>query len=96
MTRPARTELKQDFLAVRAVLRTVWNPLGIEGLPEDEYDSYVWPVVGLLREGIDEEGLAWHLREVEVFYFSRAADGAHLRRVASALIALQPETGTDI
>jgi hypothetical protein len=83
-----RSERKQDFYAVRQVLRTVWNPIGVDGLPEDEYDSYVWPIVGLLRDGADEETLAQHLREVEQFYFSRDTAVKKLLPVAASLTAL--------
>lgn len=83
-----RSERKQHFYAVRHVLRTAWNPVGVDGLPEDEYDSYVWPIVGLLRDGADAETLAQHLRETEQFYFSRDTAAKKLLPVASLLVAL--------
>ena len=92
MSQLPRAALKQGFYAVREVLRTDWNPVGCEGLPEDEYDSYIWPIVRLLREGADETALAEHLREVELFYFSRDTPVANLLPIARALIALGLET----
>lgn len=41
------SELKQQFTAVQAILWQDWDPIG--GAPRDEYDSYVWPVIDLLR-----------------------------------------------
>lgn len=73
-------------------MRTDWNRVGYEGLPEDDYDSYVWPIVGLLKEGADEIALAQHLHEVELSYFSRDTPVANLRPIARALIALGLET----
>lgn len=83
-----RAALKQDFYAVRHVLRTVWNPVGVDGLPEDEYDSYVWPIVGLLREGADALRLEEHLIEVEQFYFGFEPHQAKLAPVAQSLLSL--------
>jgi hypothetical protein len=83
-----RAALKQDFYAVREVLRTGWNPVGVDGLPDDEYDPYVWPIVRLLKEGADETALAEHLHEVELFYFGRETAVARLLPAARALIAL--------
>ena len=92
MSQPQSTALKRDFGAVREVLLTDWNPVGCYGLPEDEYDSYVWPIVRLLKEGADETALAQHLHEVELFYFSRDTPVANLLPIARALIALGLET----
>ena len=83
-----RAALKQDFFAVRHVLRTAWNPVGVSGLPEDEYDSYVWPIVGLLREGASVAALAQHLREVEQFYFGFDTPADKLAPIARSLAAL--------
>ena len=90
-----RAALKQDFYAVREVLRTDWNPVGVHGLPEDEYDSYVWPIVRLLREGADEAALTKHLHEVELLYFNRDTSEAKLKPVAQRLRGLGVEKGAD-
>jgi hypothetical protein len=88
MSRPDRVDLKQDFAAVRRVLFNEWNPVGVNGLPEDEYDSYVWPLVRLLRDGGDAATLTRHLHEVEQFYFSRDTSEEKLLPVAASLLAL--------
>lgn len=95
MSASRRAALKQDFYAVREVLRTAWNPIGAEGLPDDEYDSYAWQVVRLLREAADETTLAQRLHEVELFYFERDTETVLLLPVARALIALGIEAGTE-
>jgi hypothetical protein len=88
MSRPDRAELKRNFDAVRRILFEKWNPVGVSGLPEDEYDSYVWPIVRLLHEGADEAALTQHLHEVEQFYFARDTAEEKLLPAAEALLAL--------
>lgn len=83
-----RAALKQDFLAVRHVLHEVWNPVGVGGLPADEYDSYVWPLVRLLHRGAGDATLAAHLITLERDYFSRTIDAPQLAPVIKALRAL--------
>ena len=56
---------KSDAAAIRTILHQDWDPIGC-AVPEDEYDSYVWPVLGLLQEGA--------LREVIADYLQRTAD----------------------
>lgn len=90
-----RAALKQDFYAVRDVLRADWNPVGVYGLPEDEYDSYVWPIVRLLQQGADEAVLIKHLHEVELLYFNRDTSEAKLKPVAQLLRRLGIEKGAD-
>ncbi|WP_395646514.1 hypothetical protein [Terricaulis sp.] len=91
MSRPVRAALKRDFEAVREVLRTVWNPVGAEGLPEDEYDDYVWPIVALLRRGADTDALMRHFAEVEAIYFGSTTSGDKRRSAVAALLALGSE-----
>ena len=88
MSRPPRAELKQEFEAVRRVLREVWNPVGVDGLPADEYDDYVWPIVRLLREGADADVLTRHLADVEAFYFGSTIRDDRRMPTAAALLAL--------
>jgi hypothetical protein len=88
MSRPDSRKLKREFAAVRRVLCNEWNPVGVSGLPEDEYDSYVWAIVRLLREGAGAATLTQHLREVEHLYFGRDTSAEKLLPVAASLLAL--------
>lgn len=65
-----------------------WNPAGVGGLPEDEYDSYVWPVLGLLKESAEREALLARLRQIELDFFGRAVSDDHLAPVVDKLMAL--------
>jgi len=49
---------------IRHVFMHDWNPIGIDGLPEDEYDSYVMPVYSLLRQQKGEAAIAAYLAQV--------------------------------
>ena len=53
----------QDTIA--RVLREDWNPIGLAGLPADEYDGYVGGVYRLLAENATPDRVAAHLARVE-------------------------------
>ena len=61
-----RTELTAKLLRVQAVLRWAWDPIGLCGvLPADEYDSYAFPVLGMLERGVGDQEIADYLTSVE-------------------------------
>lgn len=47
--------------AVRLILHRDWDPIGC-GVPEDEYDSCVWPVYALLVRGAPRGEVTSYLR----------------------------------
>ena len=63
-----RSRARQYQAAIRAVLLTQWDPIGVSQHPEaqDEYDSYVPGVYRLLasRE-VDRGSLFFHLWQIE-------------------------------
>lgn len=42
---------------IREVPNSEWNPIGVEGLPVDEYDRYVGRVAAMLRDGASDDEL---------------------------------------
>ncbi len=66
MSRPELAQAKAAFDRVRAILHGEWDPIGC-GVPEDEYDSYAWPVLALLKRNADraevEAYLCWAANE---------------------------------
>ena len=49
---------------VHAILWNDWDPIGVAGMadwPNDEYDSYVWPVIGSVMRGETAEQVADYL-----------------------------------
>lgn len=73
---------------MRRVLQEDWNPVGCEGLPEGEFDAYVWPLLGLLRNGASQEALLSRLREIELRWFGGAANEVRLVHVVDKLRSL--------
>jgi len=59
MTRDTKAEAR----AINTILWTDWDPIGC-GVPEDEYESYVWPVYKLLIDGKGAGEVADYLRWV--------------------------------
>ena len=48
---------------IRRVLMTVWDPIGVKDEPnaQDEYDSYLGGVFGLLTGGASDDRISEHL-----------------------------------
>ena len=82
-TKAARAREIQD--GIRQVLYHQWNPIGISGLPADEYDSYIGGVYRLLACGASIEQLVEHLTAVEREYFSQEPNMEHLLMTAEDL-----------
>jgi hypothetical protein len=59
---------KQNRAAIRAVLMSKWDPIGVADTPEaaDEYDNYINGVYRLLESGATDWEIAEHLRRIEV------------------------------
>ncbi|MBA1362076.1 hypothetical protein [Burkholderia gladioli] len=81
-----------DLLAnsVRRVLLEEWDPIGIKGIPEaqDEYDSYVLKICGMLRADCSAEGLCKHLRWIETEQMGLDGDELHTSEIAKKLVGL--------
>ena len=52
---------KAESAAIRKILHEDWDPIGC-GVPEDEYDSYVWPIYALLVRNAGREDVMSYLR----------------------------------
>lgn len=85
-----RQRVHRLFKPIRDVLRAHWDP--IPGSPEDEYDSYVWGLIGRLDRGEDDEAVARYLDQVVVdlmglqaFHHRHLEIAADLRRVAAGV-----------
>jgi hypothetical protein len=71
--------------AIRKILYTEWDPIGC-GVPEDEYDSYIGAIYGLLQSRTDVTKLADHLEELETNSMGLTANPQNNRRVAEMLL----------
>jgi len=76
-------------LEVRAILYRDWNPCDIEGLPENEYDTYV-PLVAELVVSRDPN-ISVFLAVLQDHYFcGLGPDEETLKRIATELRKLNP------
>ena len=75
--------------AIRKILHQDWDPIGC-GVPEDEYDSYLWPVLRLLQDGAAREDIADYLRTAARESMSCNVPEQRLSIVLDKLMALRP------
>ena len=76
---------------IREILLADWDPSNAARFEDSrhEYDSYIGPLLNLLRGGSSEQELVefLHGRELECMCFPPAGS-SHLRRVAQKLLAV--------
>lgn len=87
-------DTKAEARAINTILWQDWDPIGC-GVPEDEYESYVWPVYKLLIDGEPREALADYLRMVADEYITVSVPEDRLQRVVDKLIALGVKPGVE-
>lgn len=80
---------KSQAAAIRKILHQDWDPIGC-GAPEDEYDSYLWPVLRLLQDGASREDIADYLRTAARESMSCTVPEQRLSLVVDKLMALRP------
>lgn len=75
--------------AVRDVLNA-WDPIGVieDGVPADEYDCLIAPVLQRLAAGADAAGIAAFLRSELAGHFGLDPDVVDVEAVAARLAAL--------
>jgi hypothetical protein len=59
-----KPKMAESIRKIRHTFMHDWNPIGVDDLPEDEYDSYVMPVYSLLRQQRGESALTSYLAQV--------------------------------
>lgn len=80
-------DTKAKTRAINTILWRDWDPIGC-GVPEDEYESYVWPVYKLLIDGAPRETIAGYLRETADEVITVSVPENRLQLVVDKLIAL--------
>ena len=83
MSRDTKTETH----TINAILWRDWDPIGC-GVPEDEYESYVWPVYRLLIDGAPREAIETYLRWAADENITVPAPENRLQAVVDKLMAL--------
>lgn len=83
----SRRDTKAETRAINTILWKDWDPIGC-GVPEDEYESYVWPVYKLLIDGAPREKVADYLRMIADEHITVSVPTERLERVVDKLVAL--------
>lgn len=86
MSRPELKQAKAGAAMVRAILNNDWQP--IPGVPEDEWDSYVWPVLALLQRSAPRAEVETYLRWAADVNIGCPVPEPDLARVLDKLMAL--------
>ena len=79
---------KELYRRCDEVLHYIWDPIGVAGSPaaRDEYDSYVWPVFGLVNQDAPVSKIADTLNGFVSERMELAPDKAKAREVARLLL----------
>jgi len=87
-------DTKAESRAINTILWRDWDPIGC-GVPEDEYESYVWPVYQLLLDGAPREDVADYLRWVADEHITCPVPENRLQAVVDKLLALGVKQGEE-
>lgn len=80
--------MSADFRSVRKILWQDWDPIGC-GVPQDEYDDYVGPVMRLLSERKPAAEVADYLRVTAAETIGCTISEEKLARVVEMLMRLE-------
>ena len=81
-------DTKAETRAINTILWRDWDPIGC-GVPEDEYESYVWPVYKLLIDAEPREKVADYLRWAADENITVSVPEDRLRGVVDKLMGLR-------
>jgi hypothetical protein len=93
--------VRRYYEPIRGVLLHGWDPLGIaeEVHAQDEYDSYVYKILGMLIRHEPRERLVDHLWWIETERMGLTGDPSrvrsHLEKIADRLIAVRDKIEAD-
>jgi hypothetical protein len=85
-------DTKAESAAIRKILNEHWDPIG--GVPEDEYDSYIWPVYALLIRDAGRDEVAAYLRWAADVNMTCPVPETRLTAVVDKLLSLGFENKT--
>ena len=87
MTHLEARQAKADFEKVRVILHGEWDPISC-GAPLDEYDSYCWPMLALLRRKAPRYEVETYLRWAADEQMHSPVPADRLTSVLDGLMAL--------
>lgn len=85
-------DTKAETRAINTILWRDWDPIGC-GVPEDEYESYVWPVYKLLIDGAPRQDVVAYLRWAADENMTCPVPENRLQAVVDRLLALGVRRG---
>ena len=89
---------RENRARVREILRRDWDPIGVDGMPADEYDRYADKAyVMLMDDGASASEIARYLYRIATEHMALTNHGYLAERsdeVARLLVQLRPEFGT--
>ena len=83
-----KRDTKAETRAINTILWRDGDPIGC-GVPEDEYESYVWPIYRLLIEGKARSEIAAYLRWAADDAIRVSVPEEKLQRVLNSLLELR-------
>jgi hypothetical protein len=88
---------KRYYEPIRGILLREWDPIGIaeEGDAQDEYDGYVYKIVGMLIRHEPRERLVDHLWRIETERMGLAGIRSRTEAVADRLIEWREKLEVD-
>jgi hypothetical protein len=88
-----RERAKQDHAAIRTILLTEWDPIGVSHVPEahDEYDGYVGGVYKLLITHATRHELFDHLWQIETEHMGLSGNRQETDAIVDRLLKLRDE-----
>ena len=88
-----RDRARQYHAAIRTVLLTEWDPIGVSQVPEaqDEYDSYVGGVYKLLITHANRNELFLHLWQIETEHMGLSGNRQQTEAIVDRLLKLRDE-----
>jgi hypothetical protein len=85
-------DTKAETRAINTILWRDWDPIG-GGVPEDEYESFVWPVYKLLIDGAPREDVVAYLRWAADEHITASVPEIRLQAAVDKLLALGVKRG---
>ena len=85
--------MEKTINSIREILFQEWDPLNVDGAvkPQDEYDSYIGPVLKLLESNPTLGQISGFLREIETKQLRGASSEERISKAASSLKTLSDQ-----
>ena len=85
-----RFEIREIENKIRRVLMSEWDPIGVSDCPDanDEYDSYIGGIYGLIQRCASRDEIVSHLRNLEVEQMECSVGDTKRYVVADSLLQL--------